>query len=265
MLYGELDVRSPVLARWLDSRIGRRAALVSRQVKNDHIPISLAPLGFVSTTHDGVGGGAAMRVLRLNAKGDDVKAWQTFLRGVEHYDGALDAHFGQKTEAATRAFQEKHGLLADGIAGNGTLGKAMLLGFAVAVEDTPLPGGLKDGISSMNDAWQAPLPQEADHWLVTVDPRVITDHQPGVLPCPSNPPPPVGWTYTKGGEVTSALGDFAQKVLGDRKAYPMGAFVQARIDGQTVAARVEWHNFQGKSGRHGCFIGVNLFRPKAIA
>jgi hypothetical protein len=45
----------------------------------------------------------------------------------------------------------------------------------------------------------------------------------------------------------------------------MGSFVQALVDGQLVGARVEWHNYQGKTGRHGCFRGTSLFSPKAAA
>jgi hypothetical protein len=40
----------------------------------------------------------------------------------------------------------------------------------------------------------------------------------------------------------------------------MGSFVQTWLDGELVAARVEWHDFQGATGKRGCFRGVNLMQ-----
>jgi len=52
-----------------------------------------------------------MRTIQRGDAGDAVKAWQTFL-GIE-----ADGIFGEKTEAATRAYQEKHKFNVDGIVG----------------------------------------------------------------------------------------------------------------------------------------------------
>jgi hypothetical protein len=204
-----------------------------------------------------------MRTLRLNAKGDDVKAWQAFLRNTGLYQGALDGSFGQLTSDATRAFQRANALDDDGVVGNQTFGTAMRLGLDLAPEDPPLPGGPRGGVASINDAWEPPASPTDNELLIAADPRVITDHQPGVLPCPVNPPPPVGWMYWQG-PVPQQIGDLAAKVEFAPARFPMGSFVQALIAGRRVAARVEWHDYQGATGRHGCFRGTSLFRPKAM-
>lgn len=201
-----------------------------------------------------------MRTLRPNATGDDVKSWQTFLKAQGLFDGPLDGKFDEVTLASTKAFQQAQGLLNDGLVGNKTLGKAMQLGLVVAKDDPPLPGGQ----ISLRDAWTAPEPPAGSDLFTTRDPRVITNHKAGDLPCPRNPPPPVGWTYWSGA-VPAALTALAVQIENDAARFPMGSFVQALHDGKPVAARVEWHDYQGKSGNHGCYRGTNLLRPVAVA
>jgi len=196
-----------------------------------------------------------MRTLRLNANGDDVTTWQTFLRDKGFYAGPLDGRFGQGTFDATRAFQRAQQLVDDGAVGNQTYGAAMQAGLDLAPEDPALPGGL----ISINDAWTAP-PLAVDTTLIqTLDPRVIKTHQAGT-PCPNNPPPPVGWAYWKG-QVPGPLGELAKKVEFTPAEFPMGTFVQARVGGQLAAARVEWHNYQGATNTFGVFRGTSLFHP----
>ena len=203
-----------------------------------------------------------MRTLRLGAKGDDVKAWEAFLHADGLYQGALDGSFGPALLQATRAFQRGNGLVDDGIVGNQTLGMAMQRGLDLAPEDPPLPGGPKDGVTSLNDAWLPPPPpvSASADLVLAVDPRVITAHQPGQLPCPNNPPPPVGWVYWKG-SVPASVGKLAAQLEFAPAKYPMGTFAQAVLGAQLVAARVEWHDYQGATGAHGCFRGTSLFRP----
>ena len=54
---------------------------------------------------------------RLGDRGADVRLLQEKLRELGFLDGAADGVFGQGTDAAVRAFQEAHGLDADGIVG----------------------------------------------------------------------------------------------------------------------------------------------------
>ena len=115
---------------------------------------------------------------------------------------------------------------------------------------------------AIDDPWDPPAPPTDGNPLPTQDPRVITDHQPGVLPCPPNPPPPVGWVYWKG-LLPPHAADFASKVEFTPGQFQMGSFVQAVLGGQLIAARVEWHDFQGLTGKFGCFRGTSLFRPEA--
>lgn len=201
-----------------------------------------------------------MRTLRLGSSGEDVERWQRFLSAEALLQGRVDGRFGAGTDAATRAFQRVHRLKEDGVVGSKTLGMAMQHGLDLAPEDPPVPEPT-DGVVTFNDAWEPPPPPDDASLIVARDPRVVTGHQVGVLPCPKNPPPPVGWVYWKG-PVPPALGDLAVKVQSHPADFPMGAFAQALVVGVRVAARVEWHDFQGATGRHGCFRGTSLFRPR---
>lgn len=64
-------------------------------------------------------------------KGDPVKDWQDFLedQGYDLGDAGVDGYFGKDTEGPTEAFQEKHGLVPDGLAGDKTIDKAEELGL----------------------------------------------------------------------------------------------------------------------------------------
>ena len=93
-----------------------------------------------------------MQVLRRGSQGADVRRFQTFLIGQGHYSGKADGDFGPATEKAVIAFQIRHGLPADGVVGNRTVGQAAVLGFVVTKDpDTgrisaswpPKPANLK--------------------------------------------------------------------------------------------------------------------------
>ena len=60
---------------------------------------------------------ALSTILRLGAKGSEVKRWQLFLIGRGQLKGAADGDFGPMSEKASKAFQENNGLVADGIIG----------------------------------------------------------------------------------------------------------------------------------------------------
>lgn len=70
-----------------------------------------------------------MRALKKGVRGPDVAQWQRFLSEKGFLGGSADGIFAEKTDAATRAFQEKHALVVDGIAGPKTLQCAQTLGF----------------------------------------------------------------------------------------------------------------------------------------
>ena len=61
--------------------------------------------------------------LKSGDKGDDVKALQTRLKELGYYTSVIDSEYGAKTVAAVKAFQQKNGLTADGVAGTATLKK----------------------------------------------------------------------------------------------------------------------------------------------
>lgn len=72
-----------------------------------------------------------MKVLVKGSKGADVRRWQLFLTGQGFYQGRIDGSFDEATHTATVQFQEKQGLVADGVVGNKTAGLAMQMGFPV--------------------------------------------------------------------------------------------------------------------------------------
>jgi hypothetical protein len=72
-----------------------------------------------------------MKPLRHKDQGPFVRKWQTFLLGQDLYFGKIDGDFGPKTLEATKLFQQRAGLNADGVVGNQTLGEALRLGFTL--------------------------------------------------------------------------------------------------------------------------------------
>lgn len=78
--------------------------------------------------------------LRSGDKGDDVKTLQKRLKELGYYKSTIDGKFGRTTMNALKAFQEAHGLTADGVAGQETYA-LLFSGNALAkgVTPTPLP------------------------------------------------------------------------------------------------------------------------------
>jgi Putative peptidoglycan binding domain len=70
-----------------------------------------------------------MTILKFGDKGPNVERWQLFLLGQGFDTDLADGCFGQMTLDATIAFQNEHGLGADGIVGPATWAHAELYGF----------------------------------------------------------------------------------------------------------------------------------------
>jgi len=83
-----------------------------------------------------------MNAIRKGDKNPTVKRWQFFLVGQGYGYVVADGDFGANTERATKEFQKKHGIQADGVAGNECFAKAMSLGFPLV--DDP-DDATKDG------------------------------------------------------------------------------------------------------------------------
>lgn len=62
--------------------------------------------------------------IKKGDRGTEVKKWQNFLNWAGFSCGTADGIAGAKFESATKAFQSKMGITADGIVGNGTIAKA---------------------------------------------------------------------------------------------------------------------------------------------
>jgi peptidoglycan hydrolase-like protein with peptidoglycan-binding domain len=81
-----------------------------------------------------------MRILRLQSPlmtGTDVADWQRFLNSQGLLQSSADGVFGPMTDQATRDFQSRAGLTADGVVGPGTVARAVAEGF---VETGVQPG-----------------------------------------------------------------------------------------------------------------------------
>lgn len=87
-------------------------------------------------------GGSAGTTLKLNSQGTKVSQLQTDLKQLGYYYAEITGNFGEKTEAAVKAFQKAKGLTADGVAGTKTLNA-----IAAAVDKA---GGSSSGSSSTN-------------------------------------------------------------------------------------------------------------------
>lgn len=98
-----------------------------------------------------------MEALRLGSKGPLVERWKTYLRGVGIFTGEINDEFDEATVEATEQFQALHRLGVDGVAGNQTLGRAMVDGFEIVESDSPDKTGpnwptLPDTLKPMDQA-----------------------------------------------------------------------------------------------------------------
>jgi peptidoglycan hydrolase-like protein with peptidoglycan-binding domain len=64
-------------------------------------------------------------VIRIGSQGAVVSAWQSFLKDAQFPISVVDGDFGRQTDEATRSYQQKNNLPADGIVGNMTYSKAL--------------------------------------------------------------------------------------------------------------------------------------------
>lgn len=87
-------------------------------------------------------GSSAGTTLKLNSQGTKVSQLQTDLKQLGYYYAEITGNFGERTEAAVKAFQKAKGLTADGVAGTKTLNA-----IAAAVDKA---GGSSSGSSSTN-------------------------------------------------------------------------------------------------------------------
>ena len=84
-----------------------------------------------------------MRTLRLQSprmSGVDVSAWQRFLVKQGLSEEAVDGVFGPHTAEATRAYQARSELTADGVVGVGTLWQAVRDGYEAPAGRAAIPG-----------------------------------------------------------------------------------------------------------------------------
>lgn len=113
-------------------------------------------------------------IIRMGAKGDAVRAWQLELHehGLGAVCGEIDGDFGVRTDAATRQFQDRHGLMVNGVVNSATreaAAKTCAIPTIVAIAESQL--GVKE--TSKNYG-----PKIAKFWEATTYPEGMKNREP---------------------------------------------------------------------------------------
>jgi len=98
--------------------------------------------------------------LKRGDTGQHIVEWQAFLAGLGHFRNEFYPRFGPKTEAATKKFQQTHGLQVTGILDGATMAKARAMGWQGFDEPGSGPEHKYDE-GWMDSDWPSPL--DADH------------------------------------------------------------------------------------------------------
>lgn len=96
---------------------------------------------------------ADLPILKKGDRGDRVKALQDILNRIG-YGLVVDGAYGLETEGAVRSFQNKYGLVTDGIVGNLTLARLQEVAVGPSSSSSSAPlvakAGMFDGLSVIN-------------------------------------------------------------------------------------------------------------------
>lgn len=151
--------------------------------------------------------------LGLWDKGDPVKDWQDFLvdQGYKLGDAGVDGYFGADTEEPTKAFQEKHGLIPDGLAGDKTIVKAEALGLKWKRKPKKSAPKPQAGKLTVDGKWGKSTTREVQKLLgtpvdgeVSFQPVAYKAQNPGLLS---------GWSWTKNPRSSNVI-EALQRKLG---------------------------------------------------
>ncbi|MDD6040686.1 MAG: peptidoglycan-binding protein, partial [Clostridia bacterium] len=126
-------------------------ALISAKVQAlDNASSGESPSGSGSSSGSSSSGGFT-RTLRRGYTGDDVVRVQTRLKELGYYTKAIDGVYGLGSMAAVKAFQERNGLSADGLAGSRTFEKLFSSSAIAANGSSASDGSSSGGGSSSGD------------------------------------------------------------------------------------------------------------------
>ncbi len=109
-----------------------------------------------------------LATIRQGSQGSIVESWQRFLQSKKYQVGAIDGSFGKATDTATRNYQTKNQLGADGVVGLKTFQFAMGEGFVYYVPNltsTLLLQAMNFGLNELKDL------QAALNTILTVKPE----------------------------------------------------------------------------------------------
>lgn len=159
-------------------------------------------------------------------KGDPVKDWQDFLvsQGYSVGDAGVDGYFGKDTEEPTEAFQEKHGLVPDGLAGDKTIAKAEELGLEWTRKPKGKPAPKVDQID-VDGKWGSDTTTRLQEELgtpvdgeVSFQPKAYEKQNPGLLS---------GWEWTNSPRSSNVIEALQQR---------LGVTPDGRIGPNTIRA-----------------------------
>lgn len=213
--YGHKDWKSTACPGDYYPRLGELVDAVNEYKKSGKVP---------STSGGGSSsGGSGKReyetvaygnTLGLWDKGDPVKDWQDFLvsQGYDLGDGGVDGYFGADTEEPTKAFQKKHRLVPDGLAGHKTIDKAEALGLEwTRKPKKSKPSKPKAAKLTVDGKWGKSTTKALQKILgtpidgeVSFQPVAYRDENPGLL---------LGWELTKNPRSSNVI-EALQKKLG---------------------------------------------------
>ena len=78
-----------------------------------------------------------LKILRIGSTGPEVEKWQTFLRGlIPDSHVVVNGDFDLITESETKSFQNRKGLIADGMVGPKTIAVALQAGYPLMDDPT---------------------------------------------------------------------------------------------------------------------------------
>lgn len=118
-------------------------AAVIRRLHDAHVlnPASPSAAPVIDMGHEEMAASlpvsTGLQWLQTGSSGPLVRVWQRFLAGQGFDPKGIDGAFGRDTKSATEAFQRRNRLEVDGVVGNQTWGKALMLGLPAAEDLRP--------------------------------------------------------------------------------------------------------------------------------
>lgn len=209
-------------------------------------------------------------ILKRGSTGEEVRAWQAFLKTHGH-DPDMTGTFGQKTFVATRNFQMRFmdASDADGIVGPKTLAKAREKGFAGAATTTPAKPKpapkyrLAKSLEKLRQQIDARYPQRSrasDGWIGDANHASrASDHNPHIRDGASGVVSALDITHDQSGGPHAR--ELAEALIRSRDARIKYIISEGEICSSTQQPWV-WRKYKGSNG-HFHHVHISVMDTKA--